>query len=233
MLSQQQIVLTEMYNAKLITEQEYNTQSEAIALQTAANKAAIEAESLRTSEANTDAYIALQEKRNQAVQSTINVASSLTGALANVYKQESQDSSKSQKEQEKAFKTYKALAITQAIIDTISSAQGAYKSLVGIPFVGPFLAPVAAAAAVVFGLANVKAIQNEQLAGTSAATSDSGASANVAQEALTLSPVSYTRNLLGDKETDALNQPTKVYVTEQDISNTQNKVKVTESNASF
>lgn len=233
LLDQQQIVLNEQYNAKLITEQEYATQSESIALQKAANEAAIEAESLRNAEANTDAYIALQEKRNQAIQSTINVASSLTGALANVYKQESQDSTKSQKEQEKAFKTYKALAITQAIIDTISSAQGAYKSLVGIPYVGPFLAPVAAAAAVVVGLANVKAIQNEQLAGTSAATSDSGASANVAQEALTLNPVAYTRNLLGDKETDALNQPTKVYVTEQDISNTQNKVKVTESNASF
>lgn len=233
LLDQQQSVLDKQYNAKLITEQEYATQSESIALQKAANEAAIEAESLRTAEANTDAYIALQEKKNQAIQSTINVASSLTGALANVYKQESQDSSKSQKEQEKAFKTYKALAITQAIIDTISSAQSAYKSLVGIPYVGPFLAPVAAAAAVVAGIANVKAIQNEQLAGTSAATSDSGASANVAQEALTLSPVSYTRNLLGDKETDALNQPTKVYVTEQDISNTQNKVKVTESNASF
>lgn len=233
LLDQQQIVLKEQYNAKLITEQEYATQSEAITLQKNANEAAIEAERLRTAEANTDAYIALQEKKNQAIQSTINVASSLTGALANVYKQESQDSTKSQKEQEKAFKTYKALAITQAIIDTISSAQGAYKSLVGIPYVGPFLAPVAAAAAVVAGIANVKAIQNEQLAGTSAATSDSGASANVAQEALTLNPVSYTRNLLGDKETDALNQPTKVYVTEQDISNTQNKVKVTESNASF
>lgn len=233
LLNQQQLVLNEQYNAKLITEQEYATQSEAITLQKNANEAAMEAERLRTAEANTDAYIALQEKKNQAIQSTISVASSLTGALANVYKQESQDSSKSQKEQEKAFKTYKALAITQAIIDTISSAQGAYKSLVGIPFVGPFLAPVAAAAAVVAGIANVKAIQNEQLPGTSAATSDSGASANVAQEALTLSPVSYTRNLLGDKETDALNQPTKVYVTEQDISNTQNKVKVTESNASF
>ena len=232
-MSQQQLVLNEQYNAKLITEQEYATQSESISLQLAANEAAIEAERLRTAEANTDAYIALQEKKNQAIQSTISVASSLTGALANVYKQESQDSSKSQKEQEKAFKTYKALAITQAIIDTISSAQGAYKAMVGIPFVGPYLAPVAAAAAVVFGLANVKAIQNEQLSGTSAATSDSGASANVAQEALTLSPVSYTRNLLGDKETDALNQPTKVYVLEQDVTNAQAKVKVTESNASF
>lgn len=231
LLNQQQLVLNEQYNAKLITEQEYATQSESISLQLAANEAAIEAERLRTAEANTDAYIALQEKKNQAIQSTISVASSLTGALANVYKQESQDSSKSQKEQEKAFKTYKALAITQAIIDTASSAQGAYKAMVGIPYVGPFLAPVAAAAAVLVGLANIKAIQNEQLAGTSA--SGSGASANIAQEALNLNPVSYTRNLLGDKETDALNQPTKVYVLEQDVTNAQAKVKVTESNASF
>lgn len=231
LLDEQLLDWKEKYNTKLITEEEYAAASESITLQKAINEAAIEAESLRTAEANTEAYIALQEKKQQAIQSTMSVASSLTGALANVYKQESQDSSKSQKEQEKAFKTYKALAITQAIIDTASSAQGAYKAMVGIPYVGPFLAPIAAAAAVITGIANINAIKNEQLAGTSA--SDSGASASIAQEALSLNPVEYTRNILGDKETDALNQPTKVYVLEQDITNTQNKVKVTESNASF
>lgn len=231
LLDEEQLELDERFKNKLITEEEYNRRSESLALQKSINEAAIEAESLRTTEKNTEARIALLEKVNQAVQGTFSVASSLTGALANVYKQESQDATKSQKEQERAFKTYKALAITQAIIDTASSAQGAYKSMVGIPYVGPFLAPIAAAAAVVAGIANVNAIKNEQLPGTSA--SDSGASASIAQEALSLNPVEYTRNLLGDKETDALNQPTKVYVLEQDITNTQNKVKVTESNASF
>jgi hypothetical protein len=52
----------------------------------------------------------------------------------------------------------KAAAIFQATIDTYLSAQSAYASLVGIPVVGPALANIAAAAAVIGGLARVKKI---------------------------------------------------------------------------
>ena len=52
----------------------------------------------------------------------------------------------------------KAAAITQATIDTYQSAQSSYKSLSGIPVVGPALGAVAAAAAIASGIANVKAI---------------------------------------------------------------------------
>lgn len=160
----------------------------------------------------------------------MNVASSLSGALANVFKQEASDDKKSEKQREKSFKVYKALATTQAIIDTISSAQGAYKAMVGIPIVGPILAPIAAATAVIAGIANVKAIQNEQLPSSGGSGSDAG---TTAPAALNTAPVEYTRNLLGNKETDELNQPVKCYVVESDITNAQTKVAVTESNASF
>lgn len=46
-------------------------------------------------------------------------------------------------------------------------------------------------------------------------------------------PVQYTRDLLSDSELSNINQEQKVYVTETDITNTQNKVRVAESNASF
>lgn len=46
-------------------------------------------------------------------------------------------------------------------------------------------------------------------------------------------PVQYTRDLLSDSELTNINQEQKVYVTETDITNTQNKVRVAESNASF
>ena len=46
-------------------------------------------------------------------------------------------------------------------------------------------------------------------------------------------PIEYTRNLVGDKELDEINQPIRCYVLESDISKTQNKVKVTEMNATF
>lgn len=52
----------------------------------------------------------------------------------------------------------KAAAIAQTTIDTYQSATAAYKSMSGIPVVGPALGAVAAGAAVVSGLANVKKI---------------------------------------------------------------------------
>lgn len=53
---------------------------------------------------------------------------------------------------------YKILASASALIDTYQSANAAYKSMVGIPTVGPVLAAVAAATAVASGLANVAKI---------------------------------------------------------------------------
>ena len=70
---------------------------------------------------------------------------------------------------------YKAFAIVQATIATYTAAIEAYKSTAAIPVVGPFLAPVAAAAAVGAGMAQVSAIrsareQGGQLAAGQAST---------------------------------------------------------------
>jgi hypothetical protein len=97
--------------------------------------------------------------------------------------------------------------------------------------VGPYLAPIAAAGAIASGIANVMTIKQQQFEG---GVSSSISSASVsAPAALSTPPIEYTRNLLGNKETDELNKPMKVYVLESDITNAQNKVKVTENNASF
>lgn len=52
----------------------------------------------------------------------------------------------------------KAAAIAAVTIDTYMSATAAFKSLAGIPIVGPVLGGIAAAAAIVAGLKNVKSI---------------------------------------------------------------------------
>lgn len=70
---------------------------------------------------------------------------------------------------------YKAFAIVQATIATYTAAIEAYKSTAAIPIVGPFLAPVAAAAAVGAGMAQISAIrsareQGGQLAAGQAST---------------------------------------------------------------
>ncbi|EKQ1828470.1 hypothetical protein P4Y30_004481 [Salmonella enterica] len=59
-----------------------------------------------------------------------------------------------------ASTAYKAFAIAQATIATYTSAIEAYKSTAAIPVVGPFLAPVAAAAAVAAGMANIGKIRS-------------------------------------------------------------------------
>lgn len=92
------------------------------------------------------------------------------------------------------------------------------------------MGPIAAAAAVASGIANVMTIKQQQFEGGS--VSISGASV-APPPTLSTPPIEYTRNLLGDKETDELNKPTKVYVLESDITDAQNRVKVTEDNASF
>jgi len=60
---------------------------------------------------------------------------------------------------------YKMFAITQTIIDTYQAAQSAYKSMVGIPVVGPGLAAIAATTAILQGMARVKAIEETKVPG--------------------------------------------------------------------
>lgn len=58
----------------------------------------------------------------------------------------------------------KAQGIAQATIATYQMANDAYKSLVGIPIIGPALAAAAAAAAIAYGLNNVAQISGVKLA---------------------------------------------------------------------
>jgi DNA repair exonuclease SbcCD ATPase subunit len=59
----------------------------------------------------------------------------------------------------------KAMAVTQATIDTYKGATAAFSAMAGIPYVGPILGGIAAGAAVVSGLANVKAILSADASG--------------------------------------------------------------------
>ncbi len=62
----------------------------------------------------------------------------------------------------KGFKVWKAMSMTQALVDTYASATGAYKAMVGIPLIGPGLAIAAAASAIAAGLANVSMISKQK-----------------------------------------------------------------------
>jgi hypothetical protein len=68
----------------------------------------------------------------------------------------------------------KAAAIAAVTIDTYMSATAAFKSLAGIPIVGPILGAAAAAAAIVAGLKNVKAILAVKTPNVPAGSSEPG-----------------------------------------------------------
>lgn len=86
----------------------------------------------------------------------LNLASSTFGSLATIMGKESAAG--------------KAMAIAQTTIDTYQSATAAYKAMAGIGIVGPVLGGIAAGAAVVSGLANVK-----KIASTKAPKAEKGA----------------------------------------------------------
>ena len=69
----------------------------------------------------------------------------------------------------KQFERSKKIQAAQALISTYESAVQAFKSLAGIPVVGPSLGAAAAAAAVASGLANVKNIQSQTFTGSASA----------------------------------------------------------------
>lgn len=78
------------------------------------------------------------------------------------------------KENKKQFEASKKLASVQAVLDTIAAAQAAYKSLAGIPVVGPGLGAAAAGAAVLAGMKRVQQINSQSYGGSSSVPSSSG-----------------------------------------------------------
>lgn len=186
-------------------------------------------------QANLNAYLSMQEKRQQALNSVLTVTSNMLAGISSIYKTEMSDTTKSEEQRVKAAKTYKALAITQATVDTYKAANEAYAAMASVPYVGPALGIAAAAAAIISGIANVKAIiseSNSVASNVGASTATTVGSAVDAPATIDY-PVEYTRNLLGDREVDEMNKPIKVYVLESDITKVQNKVRVVEENASF
>lgn len=97
-----------------------------------------------------DNAIALNQMKMDA---TLSTTSNMLGAVASLFEENSNE--------------YKAFATAQALVDTYSSANSAYKSVVGTPVVGPVLAPIAAGTAVLAGLANVRKINQVKKGSTS------------------------------------------------------------------
>lgn len=114
----------------------------------------------------------------------------------------------------------KAAAIAEATIQTFLSAQKAYTSTVGIPVVGPVLAPINAGLAIAAGLKNIKAITsvkvpNDTSSNQTPVTNQNGGT----------SVMSPNFNVVGNSGLNQLaqlqQQPTKAYVVSSDVTSGQ------------
>ncbi len=70
-----------------------------------------------------------------------------------------------------AFEVMKAFRIGETVMNTYSAAVGAYNAMASIPFVGPALGVAAAAAAIAFGMAQVRAITSMKPGGAAVSAS--------------------------------------------------------------
>jgi hypothetical protein len=129
----------------------------------------------------------------------------------------------------------KAIAVAQTGIDTYQSATAAYKAVVGIPVAGPFLAPIAAAAAIAAGLISVNKIISTpipKMGDGSGGSSDASAASITPPSAPSLPSMQFSDssfNVGGNNPTSQIastlaqttKQPIKAYVVSTDMSSQQ------------
>lgn len=93
----------------------------------------------------------LNEQRKQQMMEALEATAATLGQIADLFGEQS--------------KAGKAAAIAEATINMFLSAQKAYSSTVGIPFVGPVLAPINAGLAIAAGIKNIKSIASVKTPG--------------------------------------------------------------------
>ena len=169
-------------------------------------------------------------KKRQALYSTYTKAiKSLTSSITSILGSYSDTL-------EQGTEQWKAIKIAEATINTIAGGVEAFFSTMKAVGGGPWgiAAGAAAAAAVVAsGYAEIDKIRNTDVSGGSSSSSSSSLS-NVSSSAVSVNAtqVTATRNVQTDE--DIANLPdTKVYVLEEDITNAQNRVRVTYENATY
>lgn len=169
-----------------------------------------------------------QKKKDKkvALMSSLDTASNVFGILSDLMEEGSEEQ--------------KALSIMETTISTLTGAIDAYKSMAGIPYVGPALGAVAAAAVTAAGIANINKIKS-----TTKNSSSSGSAAVSAPQVSTPSMATVsplldeqsdlnrleTSGIQGNSTNEQMNM--RVYVVDQDIRDANQKAEVVENNATF
>ena len=154
------------------------------------------------------------------------IALSAVAQLMNGLAAEQDTSTKEGFEQQKKFQVAGA---TMSMLSGIASAWAS--SMKFGPITGPILGSILSAFMLATGIMQINKSKNTDM-NDNGSTSSAGASPNTSAINSVIAPVQYTQDVQGASIEGAI-KDTKVYVTETDISNTQNKVSVTENEARF
>ena len=152
--------------------------------------------------------------------SAINSAASILNALA-----DEQDETT-----EEGFKRQKGLQIASATMNMLSGIVSVWPAAMELgPIAGPIVGAALSALITGIGVAQIVKIKQQQFDKNGGGTS---ASPSKAAMSSINTPVQYTQDVQGASIEESI-KDTKVYVTEADITSTQKKVDVTESERSF
>jgi hypothetical protein len=199
------LILKTNFDNKLLTEEQYNLAREKLTEKTNAEIAKLDE----------DAKNKKQELLNSQLEA-------VKGGLTSIANISELFAGKSKASQKRAFNIQKATNIASATIDTFTSAQAAFKSVAGIPIVGPILAPLASAGAIAMGLINIKKIKESQFEGGTTPSASDGGGADIGSGGATQAP---QFNVVGNNGMNQLAQlqqkPVQAFVVSSEMTSAQ------------
>ena len=173
----------------------------------------------------------LQEKiqNGEGFTAYAQIAATALGAVAQMMNGLAAEQDTSNKEGFESSKKFQIAGATMSMLAGIASAWASSMQLG--PILGPILGASLSAMMLATGIAQIAKIKKTQFGG-GGSTSGASASPNAGAVSSVIAPVQYTQDVQGASIEGAI-KDTRVYVTETDISNTQKKVDVAESEARF
>lgn len=162
-------------------------------------------------------------------QAYLQITSASLGAVANLFDGLAKEQDQSNK---KGFESAKNFQIASSTVSMLAGIASAWSSSMQLPFpANVIVGGVLSAMMLGVGIANINKIKQQKFGGSSNSSSQS-ASVNTAAISSINTPVQYTQDVQGASIEESV-KDSRVYVVESDITNTQNKVKTTETESRF
>ena len=177
-------------------------------------------------------------------QQMVGAVTGLFGSMADIYEQDAENrkdgDEKSQRIAKRSFRKAQALRIAEATINTLNGAIGGFMQATATypaPY-GQILGAAVSAAAIASGMAQIQKIRSTQFDSSGSSLGSGGTTFQLPQ--IEQYEPTYTQNVTQESDTDRLMNAvsegmskTQLYVSVTDINNVQNKVRVTENEASW